>query len=177
MGIALRRLNYRNEKPSLLIVDSQSVKNSDTGGGAGYDGGKKTKGIKRHVFVDVMGFPYSVGISPANVGDRAGALECLANDCGNKNLQGVKTVLADGGYTGDDFKSGVKSLLGNKVRVKIAKRNELHTFKVIPKRWIVERSFAWLGKSRRLSKNYERLFNTSKQFILLSFLSLALNRF
>jgi len=90
------------------------------------------------------------------------------------NLQNVAGVLADAGYTGEPFASAVKELLD--APVQIAKRSELHTFKVIPKRWVVERSFAWLEKCRRLWKNCERKLNTSLQFIHLAFLVLLLRR-
>ena len=104
--------------------------------------------------------------------DRAGAL--LAFSQHTETLSDVLNVLADGGYTGEPFADGVKELLG--ATVEIAKRNELHTFAVIPKRWVVERSFAWLEKCRRLWKNCERKLNTSLQMVVLAFLSLLLKR-
>ena len=85
-------------------------------------------------------------------------------------------MLCDSGYTGRPFAQGVQDLLGEEVLVQIARRSELHTFKVMPKRWIVERSFAWLEKNRRLWKNCERKLNTSLQFIHLAFLALLLKR-
>ncbi len=88
----------------------------------------------------------------------------------------MKRLLCDSGYTADPFAEGVQDLLGTHVTVQIAKRSELHTFKVMPKRWIVERSFAWLEKNRRLWKNCERRLNTSLQFIHLAFLALLLRR-
>ncbi|PPU75554.1 IS5/IS1182 family transposase, partial [Xanthomonas populi] len=85
-----------------------------------------------------------------------------------QNVKRVKGLLCDGGYIGDPFAQGVQEMLGRKVKVQIAKRSELHTFKVMPKRWIVERSFAWLEKNRRLWKNCERQLNTSLQMIHLA---------
>ena len=85
-------------------------------------------------------------------------------------------MLCDGGYAGQLFARGVLEALGEHVTVQIAKRSELHTFKVMPKRWIVERSFAWLEKNRRLCKNCERWLNTSLQFVHLAFLALLLRR-
>lgn len=87
----------------------------------------------------------------------------------------VKNVLADGGYSGEKFAKSVQAILG--ARVEIAKRNELHTFKVIPKRWVVERSFAWLEKCRRLWKNCERKLNSSLNMVVLAFIALLLKRF
>ncbi len=91
-------------------------------------------------------------------------------------LTHVESLLCDSGYTGVPFADGVREILGEQLTVQIAKRSELHTFKVMPKRWIVERSFAWLEKNRRLWKNCERKLNTSLQFIHLAFLALLLKR-
>ncbi|RFF36589.1 IS5/IS1182 family transposase, partial [Xanthomonas nasturtii] len=88
----------------------------------------------------------------------------------------VQSLVCDAGYTGVPFASCSLEILGEQLTVQIAKRSELHTFKVMPKRWIVERSFAWLEKNRRLWKNCERKLNTSLQFIHLAFLALLLRR-
>ena len=157
-----------------MIIDAQSVKNTDTAACKGYDAGKKVSGIKRHIAVDTQGLPHAVAVTTANVTDRKGALEALER-CKHK-LNRVQSLLADSGYVGQPFEQGVQTILGEQVTVQIAKRSELHTFKVIPKRWIVERSFAWLEKSRRLWKNCERLLNTSLQFVHLAFLALLLRR-
>jgi transposase len=85
-------------------------------------------------------------------------------------------VLCDNGYVGEPFAQGVREIVGEQVTVQIAKRSQLHSFKVMPKRWVVERSFAWLDKNRRLWKNCERVLNTSLQFIHLAFLGLLLRR-
>jgi transposase len=158
----------------LLIVDAQSVKNTDTAELKGYDAGKKVSGIKRHIAVDTQGFPHAVAVTTANVTDRKGALQAFKRCKGS--LTQVCSVLADGGYVGVPFAQGVRDILGEAVTVQIAKRSELHTFKVIPQRWVVERSFAWLEKNRRLWKNCERKLNTSLQFIHMSFLALLLRR-
>jgi len=99
-----------------------------------------------------MSLPHALAVSTADVTDWACALRALEQD--KAHLGQVHSVLlCDGGYTGDPFAQGVKAILGEQVTVQIAKRNELHSFKVMPKRWIVERSFAWLDKNRRLWKN------------------------
>jgi len=95
---------------------------------------------------------------------------CEAKD----HLTSVLKVLVDGGYSGEKFAQSVKEISG--AEVEVAKRNELHTFAVIPKRWVVERSFAWLKKCRRLWKNCERKINTSLQFVVLAFISLLIKR-
>jgi transposase len=148
------------------------VKNTDTAQQKGYDAGKKVSGIKRHLGVDTQGLPHAMAITTANVTDRAGAL--LAFSQNKKALTEVKNVLADSAYTGEPFATGVHEMLG--ATVEIAKRNELPQFIVMPKRWVVERSFAWLEKCRRLWKNCERKLNTSLQFVVLAFLVLLLRR-
>jgi transposase len=148
------------------------VKNTDTAEQKGYDAGKKVSGIKRHIAVDTQGLPHAVAVTTADVTDRQGALQAI--DRCKANLSCVQSVLTDGGYTGEPFAQAVKDKLG--ATVQVAKRNELHTFAVIPKRWVVERSFAWLEKNRRLWKNCERKLNTSLQFVHLAFLILLLRR-
>jgi len=155
-------------------VDAQSVKNADTAGQKGYDAGKKVSGIKRHIAVDTQGLPHAVAVTTADVTDRNGALMALKRN--KKRLCRVRVVLCDGGYTGEPFEKGVKDALGDRVEVQIAERNELRKFSVTPKRWVVERSFAWLEKCRRLWKNCERKLNTSLQFVYLAFLTLLLTR-
>ena len=153
-------------------MDSQSVKNTDTAGHKGYDAGKKVSGIKRHIAVDTQGLPHAIHVTTADVTDRAGALTMF--DENRSGLNQVQKVLVDGGYTGKPSAAAVQSLLG--ASVEIVKRNELHTFVVLPKRWVVERSFAWLEKCRRLWKNCERKLNTSLQMVVLAFMALILKR-
>ena len=159
---------------TLLIVDARSVKNTDTAKCKAYDAGKKVSGINRHIAVDTQGFPHAVAVSTAEVTDRKGALQAPRR--GKAQLRRVQSFLADGGYVGAPFAQEAREILGEHVTVQIAKRDELHTFQVIPKRRVVERSFAWLEKSRRLWKNRERLLNTSLQFIHLAFLNILLKR-
>lgn len=155
-----------------MIVDAQSVKNTASARHKGYDAGKKVSGIKRHIAVDTQGLPHAVAVTTAEVTDRSGALQAI-DRCAS-NLEDVKNILVDGGYTGVPSATAVGDKLG--ATVQVAKRNELHTFAVMPQRWIVERSFAWLEQSRRLWKNYERHLNTSLQLIHLAFLVVLLKR-
>ena len=148
------------------------MKNTDTAQEKGYDAGKKVSGIKRHIAVDTQGLPHAIAVTTADVSDRKGALQALKTH--QESLSAVINVLADGGYTGQPFAESVREILG--ASVEIAKRSELHTFAVMPQRWIVERSFAWLEKCRRLWKNCERKLNTSLQFVVLAFLQLLLKR-
>ena len=153
-------------------MDAQSVKNTDTAQSKGYDAGKKVSGIKRHIAVDTQGLPHAIVVTTADVNDRNGALLMfLLND---EKLSCVRNVLVDGGYTGKRFDDMTFQILD--ATVEVVKRNTLHQFVVLAKRWVVERSFAWLEKCRRLWKNCERKLHTSEQFIVLAFLSLLLKR-
>jgi transposase len=165
--------NGRNGKTSFCIIDAQSVKNTDTAENKGYDAGKKVSGIKRHIAVDTQGLPHAIHITTANISDREGAL--LMFKAEKENLIDVENVLVDGGYTGEKFAKAVDEII--EATVEVVKRNELHKFVVLPKRWVVERSFSWLEKCRRLWKNCERKLNTSLQMVVLSFISLILKRF
>lgn len=162
----------RNGNTSFCIIDAQSVKNTDTAENKGYDAGKKISGIKRHIAVDTQGYPHAIHITTANVTDREGALLMLRT--GKDNLINVENLLVDGGYSGEKFAEAVKKVIN--ATVEVAKRNELHKFAVIPKRWVVERSFAWLEKCRRLWKNCERILNISMQMVVLAFIALIVKR-
>lgn len=157
---------------TFLIVDAQSVKNADTAEEKGYDGGKKVSGIKRTIAVDTQGLPHAIAVTTANVTDRDAAIEAFEDYKGD--LEKVKKVLTDGGYTGEPFAEAVLDTIN--AEVEIAKRSELHKFAVIPKRWVVERSFAWLEKCRRLWKNCERKLSSSFHMIALAFIRLLLVR-
>ena len=172
MVIKIRLNDNRNEKTSFAIVDAQSVKNTDTAKNKGYDAGKKVSGIKRHIVVDTNGLPHAISVTTANVTDRNGATAMLEQNA--DQFSEVENMLVDGGYSGENFSIKVKNIIG--ATVEVAKRSELHKFAVIPKRWVVERSFAWLEKCRRLWKNCERKLNTSLQFVVLAFLVLLLKR-
>lgn len=116
------------------------MRNTDTAALKSYDAGKKVSGIMRHVTEDTQGQPHVVAVTTAEVADRQGALQALCR-C-KSGLGRVQSLLADNGYMGQPFAQGVREILGEHVTVQIAKRSELHIFKVIPKRWEVERSFA-----------------------------------
>ncbi len=169
----LRSQQDRSALTSFIIVDAQSVKNTATAENKGYDAGKKISGIKRHLAVDINGFPQAIHITRANVSDRDGASAMIALHA--NDLRYVRNVLVDGGYSGVNFKLDVMSNL--QATVQVAKRNELHKFEVMPQRWLVERSFSWLEKCRRLWKNCERQLHTSATMMTLAFMSVLLRRF
>jgi transposase len=170
-------LEKRKKKaPTAAILDSQSVKTSNHGGVRGYDAGKKVMGRKRHLLVDTLGLILHVVVHPASVQDRDGArlvLPILLERFG-----WLRCIFADGGYAGA-LALWLKGLLpGRGVRLEIVKRSDphTHTFKILPKRWIVERTFGWLSKFRRLSKDYEFRTDNSEAMILISASRLMLNR-
>ena len=122
--------------------------------------------------MDTSGLPHAIHITTANVTDREGAIKMIHD--AKENLDNVKNVLVDGGYSGEKFSLEIKHIID--ASVEVAKRSELHKFVVIPKRWVVERSFSWLEKCRRLWKNCERKINTSLQMVVLAFVGLLLRR-
>ena len=154
-------------------MDAKSIKNTDTAEEKGYDAGKKVSGIKLHIVVDILGLPHAIHVTCANVTDRQGAIDMVSSH--RDQLSSVVNFLVDGGYSGKNFADAIKSL--NNASVEVVKRNELHEFKVLPKRWIVERTFAWLEKCRRLWKNCERKLNTSLNMTILAFIGLLLRRY
>jgi transposase len=144
----------REEQPSAAIVDSQSVKAADTVAAAsrGFDNGKKINGRKRHIAVDVEGFLLAVVVTAASIGDRMGAkllVIALLNTCTR-----LKLIWADAGYDGRPLTTWIRAVAG--ITLEIIKRTELHVFKIVPRRWVVERSFGWLLRHRRLVRDYER---------------------
>jgi transposase len=163
----------RKDKTTFGIIDAQSIQNADTAEEKGYDAGKKVSGIKRHIVVDTMGLPHAIIITTADVTDRNGATQMIALNL--DNLSCIKKFLVDGGYSGENFANAVKELCG--AEVEVVKRNELHKFVVLPRRWVVERTFGWLDKARRLWKNCERKLHNSCQMVVLALISVLIKRF
>lgn len=163
----------KKEESSVGIIDSQSVKSTLVSSQSrGFDAAKKIKGVKRHIITDTLGLILSVVIHSAAVQDRDGAVAVISKLI--ENWRNIVKLFADGGYRGQLIKD-VKEKF--KMDMEIVKRDEQHTFKVLPKRWIVERTFAWLDTNRRNSKNYERLNDTAQAMIYLSAIRIMLNRF
>jgi putative transposase len=163
----------KNKEPSVGIIDAQSVKNTLVSSQSkGFDAGKKVKGIKRHIIVDTLGLILAVVIQSASVQDRDGATSVIEHM--KENWLSIIKIFADGGYAGKLIQK-VKDLFS--IELEIVRRDQLHTFKILPKRWIVERTFSWIDTNRRNSKNYERLNQTSIAMVHLSAIRIMLKRF
>jgi putative transposase len=164
----------KDPQPTAAIIDSQSVKTTEESAHpSGYDAHKNVKGRKRHLLVDTLGLPLSVYVTSADVQDRVGARCLLA---GLKPfVPRLKKVWADGAYAGEKLAGWLEEQGGWELEI-IARDREAKGFEVLPKRWIIERSFSWLIRNRRLSKDYERLVQTSETFIEVTMIRLILRR-
>jgi putative transposase len=169
----VRLVEGRHRQPSAAIIDSQSVKSTECSDERGYDAGKKVNGRKRHILVDTIGLLLMVMVLPANIQDRDGARQLLASFFHQSPRRRVKHIWADGGYAGTLIQ-WAKTLW--RCTVEVVKRNELHTFKVLPRRWVVERTFGWLGRYRRLNRDHERQAHTGETMVYLAMIRLMLAR-
>jgi transposase len=124
--------------------------------------------------VDILGLPYALVVTTANISDIKGGVEMFSVP-NLYTFSTIETLLCDGTYEGENFANAINELIG--ARVEVARRTELHTFAVIPKRWVVERSFGWLDKCRRLWKNCERKIKNTLNMVKLAFVRILLGRF
>ena len=165
--------------PTAAVVDSQSVKASETGCFHGYDAGKKTKGhpqagTRRHILVDTLGLILAVVVHSAAIAEREGATILFTKAHALAACADLLKIWADGGYSGENFQK-VAARHGWTIEI-IKRTDDLKGFAVLPKRWVVERTFGWLGHSRRLSKDYERKPRTAEAFIFVTMVRLLLAR-
>jgi putative transposase len=160
------------ENPSAAIIDSQSVKTDEQALTRGYDAGKKVKGRKRHILVDTLGLLLIAKVFAADLQDRDGAKELFSEI--KEQMPRLQLIWADGGYRGKLILWVAAQCLWI---LEIVKRNDTEkVFKVLPKRWIVERTFSWLNRNRRLSKDYERKTTSSEAWIYFSMSVLMIKR-
>jgi transposase len=171
----LRLAAGRHEQPSAAIFDSRTMQSTpESGARAGYDGAKKRRGSKMHMAVDTLGQLLALHVTPANDQDRAQVGE-LAQQVQEVTNQNVEVAFVDQGYTGDKPEQAAAE---HGIRLVVVKLPEAKKgFVLLPRRWVVERSFGWMARFRRLARDYERLPDTLKALHFLAFAVLMLTKF
>lgn len=175
LRVILRLAEGRKAQPSAAIFDSRTLQSSpESGDRAAYDGAKRRKGSKTHIAVDTLGHLLALHVTPANEQDRSQVGE-LAQQVQEVTGKTVEVAFVDQGYTGDDAKSQAEA---HGIRLEVVKLPEAKKgFVLLPRRWVVERSFGWMARFRRLARDYERLPDTLKGLHFLAFAMLMAYRF
>jgi len=170
----VRAAHGKRSRPTATILDSPSVKSDAHGGVVGYDAAKQIKGRKRHLLVDTLGLVLAVLVTPASLPERAGAQALLARARGC--LHWLRRLWVDSGYDGAPFARWVKTLRP-KLEVEVVARLAAQKgFKVLPRRWVVERTFGWLMRHRRLVRDYERTESSAEAWVYITMIRIQLRR-
>ena len=170
-----RQRQGRRVQPSVGHVDSQSIKSATQDRTIGYDGGKQVKGRKRHLLVDTLGLMLCVWVTAANTGDRDG-LRYLLQHWLDKGMSRLRKVWVDGGYTGEELRQWVWGLKHSyKIVLEVVEKVG-KGFQLVKRRWVVERTFAWLVNFRRNAKDYEVLTDNSEAMLQIAMISILLRR-
>lgn len=171
--MASRERDGREASPTAGVIDSQSVKTTESGGPRGYDAGKKIKGRKRHIVTDTHGHLVGLQVHPADIQDRDGAVAVLASI--RSLYPWLRHIFADGGYAGDKLKVALAEL--GRWTVEIIRRcDTAKGFEVLPRRWVVERTFAWLNRCRRLAKDFEASIESAVAWVFIAHIRLLTRR-